>query len=132
VFLSWFIKLLLLQIGGFTLYRRGRPFLWGCWWVMSRRWASPTAWISSGFLRMAMCCIPGKFQVRKLNGITGHLTQRLFFSMLKNYLMIAVRHLVKNEGNNLLNILGLTLGMTQILYLLLLDAAYLTTAHQSR
>lgn len=81
---------------------------------------------------MAMCCIPGKFQVRKLNGITGHLTQRLFFSMLKNYLMIAVRHLVKNEGNNLLNILGLTLGMTQILYLLLLDAAYLTTAHQAR
>jgi len=52
--------------------------------------------------------------------------------MLKNYLMIAVRHLVKNEGNNLLNILGLTLGMTQILYLLLLDAAYLTTAHQAR
>jgi len=29
VFLSWFIKLLLLQIGGFTLYRRGRPFFLG-------------------------------------------------------------------------------------------------------
>ena len=29
VFLSWFIKLLLLQIGGFTLYRRGRPFFVG-------------------------------------------------------------------------------------------------------
>ena len=29
MFLSWFIKLLLLQIGGFTLYRRGRPFFVG-------------------------------------------------------------------------------------------------------